>query len=46
MEILDFYQYCVEVANIPYYNFLTIEEEEDLREQHESYCEKHGLLPY
>jgi len=46
MREMSFELYCVEIANVPYYNFLCREEMEYLREQHEEYCEKYNLLPY
>ena len=43
---MSFPLYCVEIANVPFYNFLCREEKEHLREQHEEYCEKNNLSPY
>jgi hypothetical protein len=43
---LTFEQYCIEVINIPYYNFLCGEEYEFLYDQFEKYCKEynHSLM--
>lgn len=42
-EYLSFGCWCVEVVDIPYYNFLTEYEQELLEEQYIEYCTKHNL---
>ena len=39
-EFISFECYCVEVENIPYYNFLTEEEFESIYERYEKYLEE------
>jgi len=39
---ISFEEYCVDVEEIPYYNFLTSEEREYLEEKYNRYLERGG----
>ena len=40
---MNFYQYCIEIENIPYYNFLSEQEFDAIYERYEIYMEKTEL---
>lgn len=44
VEAPTFELYCVEIAKIPYYNFLTEEEREHVREGYDSYLRENGWI--
>lgn len=40
---MSFELYCVEVENVPYYNFLTDDERENIESSYIEYCNKNNL---
>ena len=42
-KYLSFECYCVEVVNIPYYNFLALDEYDSMGEEYVLYCKEHKI---
>lgn len=43
MNYMSFELYCVEVEEIPYYNFLAPDERDQLEERYIEYCRNKGM---